>query len=227
MQVANGSNTWKSSPVNYKTASEVDDGWVRVSVTFTALASGAHTVSIINDGCNGYFYADDFQLEKGDAPSSHNLVENGGMEMSSHGWTMGSGASYATNSNVSNNRMILINGDPTDETTNAYQDIAINQPVEQTYVLSGWVYANAVPDNDEDPDDVTDTSKECGLRAVVTYNDGSTKNFYAPFNTNLSNTWQFVSLTIVRMKNRQRLPTSVWFAYSKVTLTLRTLTTSR
>ena len=197
LQVANGSNTWKSSPINYKTASEVDDGWVRVSVTFTALASGTHTVSIVNDGCNGYFYADDFQLEKGDAPSSHNLVENGGMEMSSHGWTMGSGASYATNTNVSNNRMILINGDPTDKATNAYQDIIINQTVEQTYVLSGWVYANAVPDDDKDPDDVTDTSKECGLRAVVTYSDGSTKNFYAPFNTDLSNTWQFVSLTIV------------------------------
>lgn len=198
LKVSDGANNWTSQPVNYATAATVDGGWVRVSVTFTANASVAHTVSVYNNGVS-QFYADDFQLEVGEAPSSYNLVENGNMRMSNHGWTMGTNARYSTSEGTASSLDSLkITGDPGNQTTNAYQDIALNLPATQTYVLSGWVKANAVPDDDNNTDeDLNDRSKECGLRAVITYSDGNTETHYVPFNTDLSNSWQFVSLTIV------------------------------
>ena len=200
LKVSDGTNSWTSHPVNYATAATVDDGWVRVSVTFTAKTSVAHTVSVYNNGVS-QFYADDFQLEVGEAPSNYNLVENGNMRMSDHGWTMGTDARYSTSRGAaSSSDSLKVTGNPADQTTNAYQDIALNLPGSQTYVLSGWVQANAVPDDDtnkETDEDLSDRSKECGLRAVISYSDGNTETHYVPFNTDLSNTWQFVSLTVV------------------------------
>lgn len=37
--------TYNSQPINYATSPSVDDGWERISVTFTSLYSGVHTVS--------------------------------------------------------------------------------------------------------------------------------------------------------------------------------------
>ena len=201
LKVSDGTNSWTSHPVNYATAATVDDGWVRVSVTFTAKTSAAHTVSVYNNGVS-QFYADDFQLEIGEAPSSYNLVENGNMKMSNYGWTLGTNASYSTSQGTTSSlysvNSIKIVGDPENQATNAYQDIALNLPGSQTYVLSGWVRANAVPDDDNNKEeDLSNRIKECGLRAVITYSDGNTETHYVPFNTDLSETWQFVSLTVV------------------------------
>ena len=72
-----GGVTTQSQYLNEKSSAEVDEGWVRLSVTFTPTVSGAATVGVYNDGLNGLFYADDFQLEEGEAVSNLNLVENG------------------------------------------------------------------------------------------------------------------------------------------------------
>lgn len=192
-----GGNSWTSEAVNYTTSTAVDSGWVRVSVTFTAEFSGSHTLAVYNDGAFGTFYADDFQLELGEAPSSYNLVENGSMELHS-GWIMGTGASISTNGGVaSSGQSLQISGNPESTATSAYQDIPVNLPGSKTYLLSGWVKANAVPDNCQTVEDpAQDLNKQCGLRAILTYSDNSTEYHYVPFNTDLS-TWQFVSYTLV------------------------------
>ena len=197
--VTDGSKSWTSNYVNYTTSNTVDDGWVRISVSFTAPSTDVYGITIFNSGCIGTFYADDVQVEEAEAPSSYNLLENGSMETSSYGWTMGSGASYYSGKGVaSSTKSIRIVGNPTDQGTNAYQDVALNLPGTQTYVLSGWVNANAVPDDDQNTSsDLADRSKECGLRAIITYSDNKTETQYVPFNSDLSNTWQFVSMTVV------------------------------
>lgn len=198
LKVSKGDSSWSGQPVNYTTAEVVDGGWVRVSVSFTTETDGAHTLSVHNDGAIGTFYADDFQLEQAEAPSSHNMIENGGMQMSVDYWTMGTNARLSTSRGAaSSSASLKVTGDPESNSTNAYQDVLLNLPGTQTYVLSGWVYANAVPDDDTDLDDPDDTSKQCGLRATITYSDGSTEGHYVPFNPALSNTWQFASLTVV------------------------------
>ena len=138
--VTDGTQGWHSSPVNYITSSDVDGGWVRISVTFTAPTTDTYGITVVNSGAIGTFYADDFQMEQAEAPSSYNLLENGSMELSNHGWTMGTGAAYSTAKGVAaSSTSIKITGDPEDDTTNAYQDVVLNQPGTQTYVLSGWV----------------------------------------------------------------------------------------
>jgi len=110
----------------------------------------------------------------------------------------GTGASISNGDSVaSSGHALKIIGNPESTATCAYQDIPVNLPGSKTYLLSGWVKANAVPDNWETAEDpAQDLNKQCGLRAILTYSDDSTEYHYVPFNTNLS-TWQFVSYTLV------------------------------
>ncbi|MBO5016357.1 MAG: hypothetical protein J6C92_11155, partial [Bacteroidaceae bacterium] len=184
-----GNTVAKSNYLNYKTSAAVDNGWIRWSVTFTAAADGVHALGIFCHGTEGHIYVDDLQLEDGNAPSNHNLLENGNMSSSSYGWTLGAGCSYDT-------QRMKITGSPASINTYAYQDVPINLPSDETYVLSGWVTANAVPDNITNGDADSDTNKQCGLRAVIYYSDNSTENHYVPFNADLTEK-QFVSTAIV------------------------------
>lgn len=190
-------NSWLSEAVRYTTSTNVDDGWVRISVTFTAESSTAHTIGVYGTGVIGTFYVDDLQLESGVAPSNRNMLENGNMQISGYAWSLGTDAGYSSGTGTKSSQAMKITGSPIDDTTNAYQDVVVNLPGTQTYVLSGWVKANAVPDNDSSDDDAAkDLMKQCGLRAIIYYSDNTTENHYVPFNADLDE-WQFTSLTIV------------------------------
>ena len=181
-------DTCEGIPINYKTSA--DDKWARISVTFTAPTDGTYTFSICRDGVSGTVYVDDVQLETGEAPSNYNLLENGSFSMGKNCWVTPDA------STVTNGALTLV-GSPNDATANASQTVQINLPSTETYVLSGWVTANAVPDTEnKHSDPAQDTSKQCGLRAAIHYADGTVEYHYVPFNTDLS-TKQFVSYTIV------------------------------
>ena len=200
---ADSDHLWKGEPICYATSPTIDDGWVRISLYFVAYSSEVHTLYLRTEGVTGTFYADDFQLEKGYAPSTFNLVENGSMEMVGHAWVTGTNANfvYGTDLGVANSKMSMrIVGDPEESGTNAYQDIPLNLPASQTYVLSGWAKANAVPDSPEELNSPDDVTKKCGLRATIYYTDGTTEGHYVPFNSDISNQWQFTSTTIVPKK---------------------------
>ena len=180
---------WTGDAISYATNGSVDSGWVRLSVTFTAETNGVHNIAICREGATGTFYADDFQLEMGEAPSSYNMVENGAMSYD-FGWTMGSGAAIGTN-------VLTITGNPTSSDTAAWQEITVNASGMRTYVLSGWAKTNGVADTvNTTTDPAQDTNKQCGLRAVLTYSDGAKEYHYVPFNTDV-HAWQFVSYAIV------------------------------
>ena len=175
LMVTDGSKSWTSQLVNYITSPAVDDGWVRISVTFTPDATDEYGIFVNNSGAIGTFYADDLQVEEGDAPSSYNLVANGNMEGTGR-WTMGTNAAFSTSYGVAGSaKSLRVTGDPLSASTNAYQDIVLNLPGTQTYVLSGWARANAVPDDPSELDNPNDVTKKCGLRATITYSDGKTE----------------------------------------------------
>lgn len=232
-------NTWQSRCTNYKTSSLVDDGWVRIAFTFKAKTKCNHTVSICNDGICGVAFADDVQIERAKAPvdpsdldstqavSNVNLLENGNLQYWDYGWIMSSDScQYVTGIGVNSTSpyaySIRIRGNSAKNNT-ASQTVPVNQPGSQTYVLSGWAKANAVPDNKMDRDPETDKeaaakdqNKQFGLRAVLTYaGNGGTEYHYVPFNPEL-NDWQFASLTIVPKKEDQTVATiKVECAYEK------------
>ena len=212
LQVSGNGVSAKSEAVNYQTSTAVDGGWVRLSVTFTVKTAGKYTVGVYNNGAGPYFFADDFQLEKNNAPSNLNLLENGSMQYWGHGWTMGSLASFVTGCGVhstsSEAYSIQVNGDAYTESC-AYQDVPISQ-TGQTYVLSGWAKADSVPDNvttaTGDDAAAKDKQKQFGLRAILTYADNSAEYHYVPFNPDVKD-WQYTSLAIVPKKANTQVKT--------------------
>ena len=126
-------------------------------------------------GGSGTFYADDLQLEAGSAPSNRNMLENGGFDAVSYAWSMTEDAVYSP---YGDGYRVRIKSRPEeDDTTHAWQDVTVNLPGSETYVLSGWAWGNSVPDNDHINEDPTyDMRKQFGLRAVLTYSDGTTEN---------------------------------------------------
>ncbi len=67
---------------------------MRLSVTFTPGVKGTYTVGIYNNGAGPYFHVDDVQVERGEAPSNVNLVEDGNLQHWDVDWTMGPLADY-------------------------------------------------------------------------------------------------------------------------------------
>ena len=188
----NGSETVSGTPVNYKTNSEIENGWTRIDVTFTAGAT--NTVSIVVNGIGGITYADDVQLEKGDAPSNVNLLSDGGMEYS--GFWSGKNNGSAAGSGVASSKAAKVTSNPL---ADGYllQTVPVNYAGANTFVLSGWAKADAMADNLDE--DLFGERKNFGLKAIINYTDGTkdTKDFYAPFNAEIRNEWQYASLIII------------------------------
>ena len=111
---------------------------------------------------------------------------------------MGTNAAFSSSYGVAGSaKSLRVAGDPQSASTNAYQDVVLNLPGTQTYVLSGWARANAVPDDYDELENPDDVTKKCGLRATITYSDGTTEGHYVAFNSDISNQWQFTSTSIV------------------------------
>ena len=210
---------WTSEKLNVKTSSGIDSGWTRLSVSFTAPASGNYTVSVVADGLTGSFYADDLQLEQGETPSTLNLLRNADMQVENDGWSLHTRAAFCNGiglpQEVSGAYSLRIYGDAYTN-CEAYQEVAINLPGTQTYVLSGWAKALSLPDNVKKNDDpAQDLEKQFGLRAILTYTDGSTEYHYTAFNPDVRG-WQFASCTIVPKQTGKTVRTiRVVCAYEK------------
>jgi len=210
---------WTSEKLNVKTSSGIDSGWTRLSVNFTAPATGSYTVSVVADGLTGSFYADDLQLEQGETPSTLNLLRNADMQVENDGWSLHTRAAFCNGiglpQEVSGAYSLRIYGDAYTN-CEAYQEVAISLPGTQTYVLSGWAKALSLPDNVKKNDDpAQDLEKQFGLRAILTYTDGSTEYHYTAFNPDVRG-WQFASCTIVPKQTGKTVRTiRVVCAYEK------------
>ena len=229
LRILDSYGSYKTSEyLNYKTDPDIDGGWVKLSFTFTTTHTANHYVCIYDEGVRGAVYYDDLQVEAGDAYTNVNLLDNGGITSSAAGWLTESNATptVANVTAIQGDKALQITGNPK---TNKYihQTVALNQPGTQTYVLSGWAKANAVPDN-ENPEIeeneteehyhervATDTNKQFGLRAVLTYDDNTTEAHYVPFNADVTD-WQFTSLTIVPKQPTKTVSSlQVFCAYEK------------
>ena len=211
----------QSEYLNYVTDPNIDGGWTRLDLSFQASHGGNHTVYLCLDGVIGDTYIDDLQVEYHDAPSNVNLIENGGFSFDFHGWKTQSGAALSSSDYVTNitaiqgKKALKITGNPTADKS-LYQDVTVNQPGTQTYVLSGWAKANSVPDNvTENTDPAQDKIKQFGLRVMLTYSDNAKEYHYVPFNPDVKE-WQFASLAIVPKKTNKTVSTiRIICAYEK------------
>ncbi len=190
---------WKSEQVNYQTDASVSRGWEKVSVTFTPETSGTYYMAFLQDKADGTAYCDDLLLEKGEAASEINLVQNGRFSQLVNGkpdfWTA--------------NKYTITNEHPTGQpnsksmhigsTMNGYarthQVIPLNLPADEaTFLLSGWGKATSVGGTARKH--VNGWERYFGLVAEIAYTDGTTENQYVSFNGDYAD-WQFASGVIV------------------------------
>ena len=188
-----GNSTYSGNIINWDT-SGLGDGWERIYAVGKPNASGSLTLSVQISGIVGSVYLDDFQLEKSlfgeeGTPGSASLLVNGSMADSS-AWStwLPNNVNYVNDSTFG--RALHVQGDSY-ESIDVYQDIPLRQPGNQTYLLSGWAKANAVPRYQG-----TGRSFSVWVELYYTTGDYDQELHEVEFSTDMDQ-WQYVALPIV------------------------------
>lgn len=188
-----GASSYEGNYINWSTDG-INDGWERVYVAGQPNSNGQLTLSVKINGLPGTVYIDDLQLEEslfGDrgTPGSASLLTNGSMSSNSTwGDYSNGGMSYASDDTFGD--VMRLNGDAYDS-IDVYQDVVLYQPGTQTYMLSGWAKASAVPLR-------SDNSRSFSIWVELYYNDENADTEYHSIECNAdTEAWQFVSLPIV------------------------------
>ena len=189
--------------VSRNTDTNINKGFRRVSVTFTVPDNNSITdirIQLALRAAKGTVYFDGIQLEKSDAASNYNMLENASFERMN---TTATSTNYRNATSWANTNLILdgetdflcadavegnysfaIRGD-VETAKNNHQDIYVSGNKEDTYIYSGWAKGNAVPS--------ATNNSAFKLCAKITYSDGSTiEKHSADFNTTVSD-WQYAS----------------------------------
>ena len=190
---------WKSERVNYQTDASVSRGWEKVSVTFTPETSGTYYMAFLQDKADGTAYCDDLLLEKGEAASEINLVQNGRFSQLVNGkpdfWTANKYTITNEHPTGQPNSKSMHIGSTMTGYARTHQVIPLNLPADEaTFLLSGWGKATSVGGTARKH--VHGYERYFGLVAEIAYTDGTTENQYVSFNGDYAG-WQFASGVIV------------------------------
>jgi len=121
-------------------------------------------------------------------------LSSAGSAISIGRWTRSNAAAeiVANQQRRSGTQALRINGTP-DANRFVYQDIPINLPATETFVLSGWGMANAIPHRGED---MGGTNPWFGLSARIFYSGGVIESRFLQFNSDVRG-WQFGSTPVM------------------------------
>jgi RHS repeat-associated protein len=155
----------------------INEGWRRQSVTFTVPTDASRTsVNLIVKNANGATYFDALQLEAGNVANEYNLIENAGFEDSTnlYGYT----ASNLNSSTDLTTTTSYIDGKQSFKITGAKkalksisQEVIVSGSESDTYIISGWTKAYAVPAFIKDTS--SDIDRKYKISIKVTYTDGT------------------------------------------------------
>ena len=194
-----------------KTSGAMENGWSRISYTFTTAAAGSYLVGIEAGGFSGSYYADDLQIDYGDTAGVRNHVLNGKPNGISW-WGFGNGASYdASTSSPFGAGVLKVVGGP-EAWTSAAQDVPINEKG-GTYIVSGWAKANAIGSTGTD---YGSSEPYFGIIAAVYY-EGSTGEewHFVPFNKDYTD-WQYASgIVIPKQSDKTVVTIKLYLMYSQ------------
>ena len=196
-----GSEKATSELLNYDT-SGVNNGWVRLSATYTPEQSGRYQAAVI---VNGTAFADALQFEKGEGASSYNPVNDGSFEWTTEWEAVGStGNGWRKNGNAT-----IITIDPREEDPEVtgyfgsdvvkltggnglhrvYQTVRLNQPLDSSFLLSAWAKGQA------DPNSVAEKTAEddpyFGVAIHLYFSNGDEEIHYKSFDP-YCHDWQYV-----------------------------------
>lgn len=175
----------------------MEDGWQRVSATYTPAKSGTYRFLFKLSGCNGTAYLDDLQLEQAEAASTYNLLQNGSFENTLSGnWSINgmSKSSLTTTLKPFGTSGVKVTGSQ-NAIRRASQTITLNCSSDTTFLLSGWALAEyAAPNSARE---YAWGQRYFGLIAEIFYTDTSTAETQSvPFEWS-GQDWQCAVGTIV------------------------------
>ena len=184
-----------SRVIDYKTDPAIDDGWERLSVTYTPTTSGNYTFKIRLDTPGSTVAFDDVQLEIGNAAGSFDLVQAGSFESNADTyWNYSGVGSISSSVSWDGSQSMQIAGDNT-SVVQITQAIPVNKSAKgTTFILSGWAKANSVGMENGD------VARAFGISAVIRYSDGTTSGDGITFNPNYTG-WQFAVCNIAPTSN--------------------------
>ena len=220
--------TWSdfySEHLTGTTDTAINNGWRRVTLTFKVPSTASYTrINLALRAATGTAYFDGVQLEEGTTANTYNLLQNPSLERVSTSTGMPSNWSgYGLTSNTNNdyystaqhfngNYSFMITGDH-EASKWIYQTVPVSGVEDDTYIVSGWAKANAVPEDEEN-------TRKFKISVEIKYSDGTSKfiNNPAEFNHSISS-WQYSSATfnLSDGTNTVKTPVSitVYLNYSK------------
>ena len=208
-------NGASSRILNYKTNTEVDNGWERLEAVYTPTQSGTYQVAVNLSHMAKVVLADDLQLEKvmntggitGEASASTaNLVQLGGFELPassgsstaevSQFWQFSDAVTVENDSE--RGKVIRLANGPT-RMVRAKQDVILNAPATRTYLVTAWgkMPVGYTSDGSDMKYNNMTYERFFGIIAKIYYVGYSTpEHQYIAFNSALGG-WQYTSGMIV------------------------------
>lgn len=173
---ADGTSTRVYSQNIQKTNYDINNGWERISVTFTLPedTTRASAGLLIRNG-TGTAYFDGVQLEEGDVASQYNMLENNGFNfVESTGYASSWNRWNMTSSDVVENGRMKIVGDATRQKAVLQEVKVTEKDFDDKFIFSGWAEAMPVPKNG---------TRNYRLHVIVYYketNSNGTQKSYVP-----------------------------------------------
>ncbi len=201
---ASGNNLAKSDVISYYTEPLIEDGWERISVTFTPSTTADYDLAVCQEGVRGIAAFDDVQLETGDTMSSVNLLQDAGFDRTealNTYWSARDLVNAASNTPPTGGKLVKIDGNMATEET-VWQEVPISQSSDYTFLLSGWGKANSVFFTARD--DHTTYDRFFGFTATVVYEDNTTEVHYVPFSPMFTD-WQYASGVVAPKKENTKV----------------------
>ena len=190
-----------SELLNYDT-SGVNNGWVRLSATYTPDQSGDYQAAVI---VNGTAYADALQFEKGDAASAYNPVNDGSFEWTTQwestgssgiGWRKNGSTTIFTENPEDNDPEVtgyfgsdvakLVGGGGLQR---VYQIVRLNTPLDSSFLFSAWAKGAADPSSVDQKTEENDPY--FGLAIRLYFSDDTSEIHYKSFDP-YCHDWQYV-----------------------------------
>ena len=187
---------------------KAENSFIRLVLPFAITTSQSIKVWICTRG-KVSVYVNAPQLEKNAFAGPYNLVENGNFERETYGWTLSSGAAHTTLDSFCQAGALRITGSLT-QNAFASQDIPVktSASVRETYTLSGWAKAKALPQKGASND------PKFQLAAKILYTDGSSEEHTADFSASTDD-WQTASVTFAKeaYKTVSKITLYCWYSF--------------
>ena len=184
-----------SDYITGSSATGYNEGWRKVSLTFTVPENAQEVrVYTLLRNATGTAYFDGLQLEIGNAANPYSLLDNASFENISSskpvGWTLentdsSDGSSTAHYHNGANS--LKLAGEAA-VNKYAYQNVKVSGSESDIYIVSGWAWAEALPD----AEDIT-RSFDIFVRVFYSDNTSVFKSKQADFNRDVTG-WQRASM---------------------------------